>query len=70
MAFVYGQIDHYILDVIMHPLIYYMTQNLPKTNIITPHCITEMWIDDYVIKKINKNDIKYYKKTKRKRCII
>ena len=29
MAFLYGQLDHFILDMIMHPLIYYMTNEMP-----------------------------------------
>lgn len=62
MAFVYGQIDHYILDVIMHPYIYYMTENIPKTNIILPHSLIEMWIDDYIQKKFNITEKKYYHK--------
>ena len=28
MAFLYGQIDHYVLDVVMHPLIYYVTEDM------------------------------------------
>ena len=35
MSFLYGQIDHYILDVIMHPLIYYMTEDMPKNNFLS-----------------------------------
>ena len=29
MAFLYGQLDHFVLDVITHPLIYYMTEGEP-----------------------------------------
>lgn len=61
MSFLYGQIDHYILDVIMHPLIYYMTEDMPKNNLLSPHCIIEMWIDDYVMKKFSKDEKSYYK---------
>ena len=39
MAFLYGQLDHFILDMIMHPLIYYMTENMPKENLLEPHVI-------------------------------
>ena len=49
IAFLYGQIDHFILDVIMHPLIYYMTDDLPKEHLIDPHGLVENLIDDYVM---------------------
>ena len=62
MAFLYGQIDHFILDMIMHPLIYYMTHNLPKESVLDPHAIVENLIDDYVIQKYDKNDEIYYHK--------
>lgn len=62
MAFLYGQIDHFILDVIMHPLIYYMTSDLPKKHLIDPHGLVEGLIDDYVTLKYHKDDINYYKK--------
>lgn len=64
MAFVYGQIDHYILDIIMHPYIYYITENLPKNNVILPHSLIEMWIDDYIVKKFNIEEKNYYHKLK------
>ena len=64
MAFVYGQIDHYILDTITHPYIYYITENLPQNNVILPHGLIEMWIDDYIVKKFNINEKNYYHKLK------
>lgn len=64
MAFVYGQIDHYILDTIIHPYIYYITENLPKSNVILPHSLIEMWIDDYILKKFNITEKNYYHKLK------
>ena len=60
MAFLYGQIDHFILDMIMHPLIYYMTENLPKDHLLNPHGIVENLIDDYVMQKFDKTDQFYY----------
>ena len=60
MAFLYGQLDHFILDVTFHPLIYYMTENLPKNSLIKPHGLVEMWIDDYIMKKHNISDVFYY----------
>ena len=62
MAFLYGQIDHFILDIIMHPLIYYMTDAMPKEHLIDPHGIVENLIDDYVIWKFDRNDVNYYQK--------
>lgn len=62
MAFLYGQLDHFVLDTVMHPLIYYMTENLTNQSILTPHAITEMNIDNYVMKKYGNNDLLYYHK--------
>lgn len=62
MAFLYGQLDHYIVDIICHPLIYYMTEELPKTHKMHPHGITEMWIDDYIMNKYGKKEIFYFHK--------
>ncbi len=64
MAFLYGQLDHFVLDLIMHPLIYYMTEKLPSDNAINPHALIEMWIDDYVTLKNRRKFIRYYAKTK------
>ncbi len=62
MAFLYGQVDHFILDLIMHPLIYYMTEGMPKNHLMNPHGIVENLIDDYVVWKFDKNDDIYYHK--------
>ena len=62
MAFLYGQIDHFVLDSVMHPLIYYMTENIEPTHKIKPHGLVEMWIDDYTTKKYNKDQLLYYQK--------
>lgn len=62
MAFLYGQIDHFVLDLTTHPLIYYMTENLEKKHKLDPHGIVEHWIDDYVIDKYEKDDTFYYHK--------
>ena len=59
MAFVYGQLDHFILDSIMHPLIYYMTEKLPLRYKINPHALIEFWLDDYVMVKNNRKNYKY-----------
>ena len=62
MAFLYGQLDHFILDMIMHPLIYYMTNELPRDYIMEPHGIVENLIDDYVVQKFDRNEDVYYHK--------
>ena len=64
MAFLYGQLDHFILDMIMHPLIYYMTEEMPKEHLMDPHGLVENLIDDYVMWKYDRNDENYYLKTK------
>ena len=63
MSFLYGQLDHYILDTTTHPLIYYVTEDMPKKHLLTPHSIVEMWIDDYILEKYNKNEVQYYNKS-------
>ena len=62
MAFLYGQLDHFVLDLTTHPLIYYMTENYPKAHKIDPHGLVEMWIDDYTMNKYNKDNKHYYHK--------
>ena len=60
MAYLYGQIDHFVLDVVMHPLIYYMTEGMEEGFKIKPHGLVENWIDDYIIQKYDKNQVLYY----------
>ena len=62
MAYLYGQIDHFVLDAITHPLIYYITEDMNKEHKIAPHGLAEMWIDDYYNKKYNKDKLFYYHK--------
>ena len=62
MAFLYGQLDHFVLDFMMHPLIYYMSENISSNSILSFHAILEMGIDNYVMTKYNKNDFLYYHK--------
>ena len=62
MAFLYGQLDHFILDLIMHPLIYYMTEEMPKVHLMDPHGLVENLIDDYVMWKFDRTDENYYRK--------
>ena len=61
MAFLYGQLDHFVLDIIMHPLIYYMTEDMEVTHKFPPHTLVEFEIDNYVINKCNKNQKLYYR---------
>lgn len=60
IAFLYGHLDHFVLDTTMHPLINYMTAGLPRTYLMHPHAIVENWIDDYVKQKYNSKEIFYY----------
>lgn len=63
MAFLYGQLDHYVLDTTIHPLIYYFTQFSENKYVIELHGLVEMWIDDYVCLKYGKNQKNYYLKS-------
>ena len=60
MAFLYGQLDHFVLDAMMHPLIYYATEDYPSEDAIPPHGLVEMWMDDYVVDKYKKDNKEYY----------
>lgn len=60
MAFLYGQLDHFALDLTMHPFIYYMTEGLEKKHKVDPHGLVENWIDDYTMKKHKKEEKDYY----------
>lgn len=60
MAFLYGQIDHLVLDSTMHPFIYYMTEGLNNETMVPSHTLVEAWIDDYLNKKYEINDGAYY----------
>ena len=62
MAYLYGQLDHYIVDITCHPLIYYMTQELPKEHKMHPHGLIELWIDDYIMQKYGKKEMLYFHK--------
>lgn len=62
MAFLYGQLDHFVLDLVMHPLIYYMTEAMPSKYILSPHTLIEMWISDYVMMKSKRTKENYYRR--------
>ena len=62
MAFLYSQIDHFVLDSTMHPLIYYMTENIKPRHVLKPHALIENWIDDYTCLKYKRKQLGYYRK--------
>ena len=51
LSFLYAQLDHYVLDLTTHPLIYYYTEGLNSNCLIPSHGIIEHWLDDYIINK-------------------
>ena len=63
MAFLYGQVSHFVSDVITHPMIYYMTEGLKKEHKIDPHGMLEYYLDDYYMNKYGATEYFYYKKT-------
>lgn len=64
MSFLYGQLDHFILDIIIHPLIYYMTEKMPVRYRLKPHTLLELWISDYVMTRYQKDNKNYYSSMK------
>ena len=62
MAYLYGQLDHYVLDVVVHPLIYYMTEKAPKRHLLDMHALLELGIDEYMMDRYGKELADYYKK--------
>lgn len=62
MAFLYGQLDHFVLDAVTHPLIYYMTAGETLSSSIGAHGLCELWIDDYIMRCYGQTDIFYYEK--------
>ena len=64
IAFLYGQLAHYILDVFTHPLINYMTENVDSQKFLTQHAIVEMWIDDYIMQRFGKTETFYFHKNR------
>ena len=60
MAFLYGQLDHFVLDVVLHPYIYYVTEHYPNKYRISFHGLFELWMDGYISNKYLKKNKKYY----------
>lgn len=48
LMFLFGQITHYVLDSVMHPYIYYMTEKVSDKGKVSFHALFEMWLDDYL----------------------
>lgn len=48
LMFLFGQITHYVLDSVMHPYIYYMTEKVSNKGRVSFHALFEMWLDDYL----------------------
>ncbi len=62
MAFLYGQLSHFVLAVVTHPLIYYMTEGIPKEHVLDAHGLVEHNIDDYMMDTYNIPKGPYYHK--------
>lgn len=64
IAFLYGQLSHYILDYTFHPYVYYLTGNMKFNKIINPHLQLEFWIDNYIMDKYGIYDKDFFTKTR------
>ena len=62
IAFLYGHLCHFVLDVVTHPFIYYMTEGMEKKNVFDAHGLIEHYIDDYTMDKFNIAKGPYYHK--------
>lgn len=62
IAFLYGQLEHFILDSTFHPYIFYTTSGMQRKYLTDQHLNFELWLDDYFIQKYNIQDKNYYKK--------
>ena len=54
LAFLYGHIMHYALDISTHPLVYYMTQKHPARFLVAAldaHTLFEAWVDSEMEKE-------------------
>ena len=59
LAFLYGHISHYFLDVNVHPFVFYLEKGCQKVGLIKPHNLVEGYISSYLCQKILKTDITY-----------
>ena len=62
IAFLYGQLEHFILDSTFHPYIYYVTPSMPRYYIANSHMTFELWLDDYFLNKYKSNEKDNYSK--------
>ena len=60
IAFLYGQIDHFILDYSFHPFVNYLTSNMKLNKLIHPHMQMEFWIDNYMMDKYGIYDKNFF----------
>lgn len=58
MAYLYGHIAHYCLDIYIHPFIKNIVNDVSKEGYINPHTIVECDMDRYLINKYGNNN--YY----------
>lgn len=58
MAYLYGHIAHYALDIKIHPFVGKVIKDVKSKSIITPHTVLECEIDKYLLEKFN-NNIKF-----------
>ena len=56
MAYLYGHIAHYALDVTIHRYIRNLVSGIDKESILTPHTIIECNLDKYLAKKFKTNN--------------
>lgn len=60
MTFVYGQLEHFILDSTFHPYVSYNSSLLKKRYLADQHLTFELWLDDYFMNKYGVDDKNYY----------
>ena len=64
MAFLYGQLSHFILDISFHPYVNYLTDNYDNQRLIQSHLQLELWLDNHIMDKYNITKDFVFKKTK------
>ncbi len=62
MAFLYGQIDHFILDVTIHPLIRQISSKTKYNKKLSNHSLIEHEIDNYISHRYKRRKVFYYHK--------
>lgn len=62
MSILYGHIAHYFLDVVTHPLIYFMEKDTLNVGLINSHQLIEGLIDSFLCEKSLNVDISMLKK--------